>query len=275
MISYHSTMSGNGFIANSRILLLKFSKFLQRPAICASCVLILATWTPAIGQTTIPPGNVLPISLNQTTKADHTHPGAAISGRLMQDVPLPAGAKIREGATVSGTVVQASPDGKQITLRFDSLDDHGTKQPILSGFRAHASYMAVSQVFIPPSGLDRSTPYSTATLILIGGDVSYRGGGPVTHGNDPVGKPVGEGVLVKVLPNPDRGCDTPYDRNDTEQALWAFSSDACGMYGYIHRKMVDRGLLNGSGQFTLATAKGKIKLQKGDGMLLIVISPTR
>ncbi len=227
------------------------------------------------GQTALPAGTILAVRLNQTTKADSTHPGAKLSGRVMQDVPLPGGAKIREGATVSGVVLQVSKDGKQITFAFNQLDDHGKIQPLLTAFRAHASYMAVSQVFVPPSGVDRATPYDTATLILIGGDVSYRGGGPVTHGNDPVGKPVGDGALVKILPNPDRGCDTPYDHNDTEQATWVFSSDACGIYGYIHRKMVDRGISNASGHVTLATSSGKIKLQSGDGMLLIVIAPTR
>ena len=60
----------------------------------------------------------------------------------------------------------------------------------------------------------------------------YRGGGPVTSDHEVVGTPIrGGGVLVRVTARPGSPCRGPLDR-DAPQALWVFSSDACGVYGF-------------------------------------------
>ena len=76
-------------------------------------------------QDTIPSGTILPVQLNHSVRTDKAKPGQEISARVMQDVPLPAGRKIRAGAKVIGEVVAvkaaAKRNGAEISLRFDIL----------------------------------------------------------------------------------------------------------------------------------------------------------
>ena len=54
----------------------------------------------AVAQISIPLGTVLPAQLNSSLNSRKTKPGERITARIMQDVPLPAGRKIRAGAEV-------------------------------------------------------------------------------------------------------------------------------------------------------------------------------
>src|SRR5271165_2788027 len=56
----------------------------------------------------IPPGTVLPIMTANTVDSAKSRPGDKLTGRLMQDVILPSGEKIRAGARVDGQVMQSS-----------------------------------------------------------------------------------------------------------------------------------------------------------------------
>ena len=64
-----------------------------------------------------------------------------------------------------------------------------------------------------------------------------------------------------------------YD-NDAPQALWVFSSDACGLYDLPDLTLVNAGRSEPVGQITLRAAKGKLNVPSGSGMLLRV-NPNR
>ncbi len=111
------------------------------------------------------------------------------------------------------------------------------------------------------------------TTVQVGGDVVYGEGGPVTtadDGNQVVGKAVDGGVLVKVRAREGTRCRGALDGNDSPQALWVFSSDACGAYGLDHISIAHAGRTNPTGVIALASAAGNFKLHPGTGMLLRV-----
>lgn len=223
----------------------------------------------------LPPGTVLPVMLRGAVTAGSAPSGKVVHARVMQDVLAGGHVIIHAGAVLSGMVtrVDSQKGITRVSIRFDRLKAKSKQVPIITAFRAIASYVDVEQAQIPRTGLSRTVPYEAATFVLVGGDVSYRGGGPVMHGNEEVGKPRGDGVLVRVLPNAERGCATPADDNSTPQSLWVFSSNACGIYGLRNVSVSDRGLT--SGEFTLLSHESEIKLHSGDGLLLTVISATR
>lgn len=73
----------------------------------------------------IPAGTIPPVMTSTTVDVSKSKPGDRISGRLMQDVFLPSGAKIRDGARVEGHVVESSiasgAGGARLAVRFDRL----------------------------------------------------------------------------------------------------------------------------------------------------------
>lgn len=152
---------------------------------------------------------------------------------------------------------------------------HGHTVLVTTALRALASFTDIEEALIPPMGTDGMTPYQDATLVLIGGDVSYRGGGPVIHQGLEVGKPDGDGVVVRLLPNPERGCASAYDSQSTRQSLWVFSANACGIYGLAHLQVARRGLQSESGFFSISSQDGPVSLHSGDGLLLTVIAPSQ
>src|ERR1700674_895237 len=73
----------------------------------------------------IPMGTVLPVRLNHALSSKRAKEGQAITGRIMQDVPLPNDCKIPEGAKVLGTILSversANASNGRIAIRFDTL----------------------------------------------------------------------------------------------------------------------------------------------------------
>jgi hypothetical protein len=133
-----------------------------------------------------------------------------------------------------------------------------------------ASMMEVADAQVPASGPDRGTPPEWWTTTQIGGEVVYRGGGPVANGLRPVGKPTANGVLVHLSPVPGTKCRGEVDDNDRLQALWVFSSDVCGAYGYPDLDISHSGRTEPVGEIVLTSRKGDVHLQSGSGMLLRV-----
>jgi hypothetical protein len=196
----------------------------------------------------------------------------------MQDVPLSPGSTIHAGAKVIGRVIDVKPanggSGPQVSFRFDTLVVSKRRIPIITNLRALASMMAVEAAQLPESGPDRGTSQNAWTTDQIGGEVVYRGGGPVADGLRSVGEPTYGGVLVHVSAKPGSPCRGEIEGNDRLQALWVFSSDACGVYDFANLAIVHAGRTDPVGEITLASDKGEVNIRAGSGMLLRVNKTT-
>jgi len=235
---------------------------------------LLALAAESFAQNAIPAGTILPLQLNSSLNSKKTRPGQVVTARLMQDVPLPSGTKIRAGSRAIGRVldvVEASHgSGAKLSLQFDTLEVSKRKIPMTTNLRALASMMEVEDAQIPKTGPDRGTPASWWTTVQIGGDVDYRGGGPVANGLNVVGEPTGNGVLVRVTPKPGTKCRGAISGNNRPQALWLFSADACGIYGFSDLTIVHAGRNRPMGQITLASERNNFDIRSGSGLLLRV-----
>jgi hypothetical protein len=230
----------------------------------------LLTCTTLAAQTNIPVGTILPVRLNATLDAKKARPGQVVTAEVMQEIPLERNSKIKLGAQVVGEVVAvtrasgASP--AQLALRFGQIKIRGQVTAVRTDLRALASPLEVSQAQVPTPG-DHKLPPWFWTVEQIGGDVAYRGGGPVARGVETVGTPVPGGILARVTGSPGDGCEPG---NDKPQALWVFSHDVCGVYGLEAVITHDDGM-SADGKFVLTSKKGNLKLRFGTGLLLQVI----
>jgi len=239
-------------------------------------VVILFFIFPALllAQSAIPPGTILPVSLNSSLNSRKVTPGQLLTARIMQDVPLPSGSSIRAGAKVLGHVIDVGPadrqDGARISFQFDTIAASGQRTPIVTNLRAMASMLAVEEAQLPESGPDRGTSENAWTTTQIGGEVVYRGGGPVANGLQSVGMPTHRGVLVHVSAEPGTPCRGEIEGNDRLQALWVFSSNACGLYDFSDLTILHAGRTDPLGRITLVSAHGDVNVRGGSGMLLRV-----
>jgi hypothetical protein len=87
-----------------------------------------------------------------------------------------------------------------------------------------------------------------------------------------VGKSVGDGVLVRLASKDGTKCRGAIDGNDNPQALWKFSSDACGVYGISKVSIVHAGRSEPVGTIILEMQGHTTSIRSGAGMLLRVIS---
>jgi hypothetical protein len=225
----------------------------------------------ATGVAAIPPGTILPIRLNSSISSD-SKPGQIITARIMQDVPLDDGRKIREGSKVIGHIVDVSSpaDGSaaRVSLQFDKLVSSGHTISIRTNLRAVAGFMAVLEAGMPEGTV--SNPVATTQ---VGGDVAYTGAGPVTSDSGAVvGKSVRGGVLDQPTPANRQGkeCRGAVDGNNGPEAMWVFSSDSCGTYGLSSILVAHAGRTDPVGVIVLTSWKGKVKVPSGAGMLLRV-----
>jgi hypothetical protein len=225
-------------------------------------------------QITLPPGTVLPAQLSSSLSPSKNRPGDRVSARIMQDVPLPCGRKIPAGAKLVGRVVNvmAGTAMPAETFRFDRLEFAHQSLGVSVSLRALASMMEVEHAQVPPTGPDRGTPWAWRTRNLIGGEVAYGEGGPVAHGTEIVGEAVADGVLIPVRPNTVSGCRGEVARNIQPQALWVFSSDACGVFGIPDLEIMHAGRTPPVGEITVASKGGSWKIRSGSGMLLPITS---
>ncbi len=77
-------------------------------------------------------------------------------------------------------------------------------------------------------------------------------------------------VLVHVSAKPGSPCRGDIEGNDRPQALWVFSSDACGVYDFTDLTILHAGRTSPIGQITLASDHGDMNVRAGSGMLLRV-----
>jgi hypothetical protein len=138
------------------------------------------------GQNTIPAGTILPVRLNSSLDSRRSKPGQIISASVMQNIPLASGAKIRAGTKVLGQIIDVisakDGSGARIVFRFDTLALPHQTIPLNTDLRALASIMELHDAQVPSSGPDRGTSSNAWTTVQVGGDVVYRGGGPVMEG---------------------------------------------------------------------------------------------
>jgi len=238
---------------------------------------LLAIVPGLFAQDAIPSGTILPFQLNTSLKSNKVRAGRPIRARLMQDVPLDGGGSIHAGATILGHVIAVTParkgNGAEISLRFDRLAVKSKPISVTTNLRALASLMDVSEAQIPESGPDRGTSQYNWTTDQIGGEVKYRGGGAIARGSDIVGHSVPNGVLVRVSSKPGTKCRGEVDGNDRLQALWVFSSDACGLYDFPDVTLAHAGRTRPFGEIILRSNKGNVNIRAGSGMLLRVNCP--
>jgi len=231
-----------------------------------------------VAQTHIATGTVIPVELNSTINAKNCKAGQIVKARVAQDVQLENGNRIKAGTRVMGEILAVTPtDGSHpamVALRFNKIEISGRSTLIVSNLRALASPLEVDAAQTQVSGDDRgSTPPWSQTLTLIGGDVAYREEGHVDSGEHTVGEAVyagNWGVLSRVSTNPDDAkCRGAVQGNDTPQALWVFSHDACGVYG-SDVIISHAGRTNPEGKIVLTSTSGDLKIRSGSAMLLRV-----
>jgi hypothetical protein len=222
----------------------------------------------------IPVGTLLPVILRIPIYFDKSKPGQEVRGKVAQDVPLPNGSKIRKGSTVEGRITEVSPEanGTRVSLVFDRVHIDGQTLPVVTDLRAIAGFMDVLDAHIPTEAPAMGSPYEWLPTSQIGGDSVYGLRGPVVsvHTDQVIGKFTGDGVLGHVTANETRGCRGAVDGNGNPQALWVFSSDACGVYGIDHLKLEHAGRTDPKGTIVLASQTPKLQLRNGDGLLLRV-----
>jgi hypothetical protein len=225
----------------------------------------------------IPPGTILPVRLNSAVSSVKSWPGQVITGRIMQDVPLSPGVRIPAGTKVIGHIVEPIPANTggpaSLSLQFDKLVYSHQTTFITTNLRALAGFMRILEAQTPPIGPGESDVYRWLTTVQVGGDVVYGEGGPVTTGensNQIVGKQVNGGVLGQVRTKEGAKCRGVIDGNDRPQALWVFSSDACGTYGLEKISIAHAGRTDPLGVIVLASDSGNFKIAAGAGMLLRV-----
>lgn len=225
----------------------------------------------------IPPGTILPIIL-RTSLSFKCKTGDLIRGKIAQDVPLPSGFTIRRGSEVTGHIVEVTPagiaSGPAVSLRFDAVHFQGARVPIVTNLRAIAGFMEVGAAAYPEEDPKSAIPYRMLNTAQIGGQVVFGFGGPVTSAENTsivVGKSVGDGgILAPAIAKPGSSCRGAVADNDRPQAMWVFSSDACGIYGIDHLKITHAGRTDPKGVIVLASDKQNLKLRNGDGLLLRV-----
>lgn len=240
----------------------------------ALLLLVLALSPGLWAQESIPAGTVLPVQLASSLDSRKCKPGQAVTGRIMQDVPLPGGAKVPARARVTAQVVSTAtlPDGRAaVALRFDTLSFRGRTFQLSTNLRAMASMMEVQDAQTPTTAPGFGDVWYWMDFVQVGGEAVY-GLGPVTHGSEVVGESVPGGVLVKVSANPARGCRAAVAGNNRPQALWVFASDACGLYGFPELEIVHSGRTAPLGQIVLRSTQGPLHLNGGSGLLLRVNS---
>jgi hypothetical protein len=257
-------------------------------ALVVVCRVVMLSHGPEIpvvaannGAVEVPPailvGTVLPLSLEKTISVKDAHKGEPIEAKIAQDVPLPDGEKISMKSVVSGSILSVETDadgqGIKVTLRFDQIEDHREAVSMATYLRAIASPRAVQAAQLGRTGADIGTSSGWSDTVQIGGDQRFGDGGEVRNrSKQKVGKGVTGGVLVQVNANPALGCDGPVNGDDRLQALWVFSSDACGVYDMKGVKVAHAGKSAAVGEITLHFEKDDMKVEAGSGILLRVVS---
>ena len=217
----------------------------------------------------IPPGTALPVALSSTLDAKKDKPGQKIEGRLMQDVQLAPGEKIKAGARVVGHIVEVSKPsggGFRMVLQIDQLTEGGKTILLNVSARVIAAMAQVYQAEIPVNPLSDGESTNMWVMQQVGGDIVNRrlglmGSGDVVVGKYARGAPWAKLAYVS-------GCP-PHDVPIDEQAMWVFSVGACGLFGLKDVKLVSAGDRAPVGQIVLESPRD-LRIGGGSGWFLVV-----
>jgi len=231
----------------------------------------------------LPAGTVLPIMLNSSLNAAKDGPGKTIEGRVMQEVSLSSEWRIKKRSQIIGHIVRVTRQGFSrpassrrslgfsIVLKFDSIENDGCKIPLTVALLALASMHRVADAQTPINSKANRDPVSQWVTRQVGGDVVNRGRGTVASSGGMWGTWLeGGSVRVRLTPNASAGCpsEAGYDR---EQAMWIFSSAACGTYGLSKVNIASSGRAFPVGEIELEST-GNVVIRGGSGWLLIVVA---
>lgn len=225
----------------------------------------------------IPPGTILPVTLRTTIAPEKVKQGKTIRGEIAQEVPL-AGGKIRKGSIVEGQVVEVVPAGngssRRVSIRFNKVYSRGQAIAVTTDLRALAGFMDVKEAGLPDETPGEGDVAQWGTTTQIGGESVYGAGGPVMSAEDAslvVGKAVSDGVLVEVRAKEGTKCRGAIKENHNPQAMWVFSSDACGVYGISNVSIEHAGRTEPVGTIVLEMQGRNTKVRSASGILLRVI----
>ena len=216
----------------------------------------------------VPVGITVPVMLSTTIRSDKSRAGEPIRARVMQNVPLTGGRRIARGRNLSGHIMEIN--STEVTLKFDRLQIDKQEVPLRTSLRAIASMLAVQDAVIPTNSAgDRGNPPSMWNTQQIGGrDVVYGRPGDVLDGSEQVGRSLGDGsIFVSLREDLDGRCE---DDSKQLQAVWVFSSSACGAYGFGDLRVDHFGRTNPTGIIVLRSSS-RIDIRSGSALLLRVI----
>jgi hypothetical protein len=230
----------------------------------------------------LPPGTVIPVLLETTLDSLRGKAGQRVVATIGQTISL-GERVIRVRSKLLGQVTEVSGDSGRATLavRFDRLlpRKSNTPLPLDVLLRAVASPMAVADSGrTTTDGIGWNNPPAVWTTVQIGGDVVYRGGGPVANSfGETVGEPVHgglftqwSGVLARVS-NPAGSACQNLPLSTSPQSVWIFSASACGVYGLGFHGVSYENLASGE---ILFSAPQRVKIPGGSAFLLTVAGRT-
>ncbi len=251
---------------------------LRRVQTIAPVILLVAAVSASSSRAqSLPPGTTLPARLQNTLNSEKDQPGKTFTLKITQEIPVTGQPVIQRGATLTGHVVatqsiKIGAQSSRITLQFDKLRFSRQEIPVILGLRAIASVVEVQYAGMPTNSDDNSASWTTRQ---IGGDVVYRGGGPVTTSwGEVVGEPVSDGVIGRLIAPRDGPLpgNLHCESDDSPHALGVFASTACGLYGFTRFTIERDGFEQPKGQITFVSSKS-IKIRAGSQLLLEILGP--
>jgi hypothetical protein len=222
-----------------------------------------------MGAQNLPAGTALPIALNSTLNAKSDKPAQKIGGTLKQEVRLPSGVIIKSGSHVTGHVVSVSKpgaNGSAIVVQFDQLQVEHQAIPLNVSVRAVAGSESVFKAGLPAGNSTAGDPSDSWVTQQVGGEYVFRGRGYVASDQGKVGVWDGRGVWGKLQSA--ENCEDSEINGDI-QALWVFSTTACGAHGLPDTTLIHAGNTPPLGQVTLQSTKN-VEIRGGSGWLLLV-----
>ncbi len=241
-------------------------------------VLVLAAFQlRLVAQDTLPADTAVPVALTSTLTSD-SHPGQAVYAKVMQDITIRSNVVVSAGAKVVGHVVDTKPaaeGGPQIAFRFDRILTKNTLPPSDFALRAIASPVEVHDAQVCKTGPDEGISAFSWTTVQVGGNVAYGCGGPVLAGAREIGRLTHQGALAPLMAKPGSECSAGSQDSTRLQALWVFSSDACGVYGLDDLQIPSYGRTAPLGEIVLRSPGKSVNIPKGTGLLLQVIGQSR